>query len=56
MILYHMSTTLRLGDALEPDHERNAELCQPFLQALELGGDYFTGMKSLPPVSPTSRG
>ena len=44
MIVYHMSETLRLGDRLEPDHQRTEALCRPFIQALERSEDCFAAM------------
>lgn len=44
MILYHMSQTLRLGDEMKPDHQKNIRLVEPFLQALERSEDCFYGM------------
>ena len=44
MILYHMSQSLQLGDSLSLDHEQTSLLCQPFVQALEKGEDFFYGM------------
>ena len=44
MKLYHMSQTLQLGDALIPDYQKNMELVQPFIQALEQSIDCFYGM------------
>lgn len=41
MKVYHMSQTLRLGDALVPDHQRCAALARPFTQALERSVDCF---------------
>ena len=44
MIVYHMSETLKLGDRLEPDHQRTEALCCPFIQALERSEDCFAAM------------
>lgn len=44
MILYHMSQTLKCNDTLTPDFQRAAELCEPFIQALEYSEDCFYGM------------
>lgn len=44
MILYHMSQTLALGDALKPDYPNSKRLVQPFVQALEKSEDCFYGM------------
>ena len=44
MKVYHMSQSLKLGDILKPDHDETAELCQPFIQALERSEDCFYGM------------
>lgn len=44
MTVYHMSQTLKLGDALLPDHQRCAALAKPFTQALERGMDCFYSM------------
>ena len=44
MIVYHYSQTLREGDRLEPGHEDYSDLCEPFVQALERGGDCFHAM------------
>ena len=44
MILYHMSQTLKLGDELTPDYQKNTALVQPFVQALERSEDCFCGM------------
>ena len=44
MIVYHMSETLKLGDSLEPDHQRTEALCRPFIQALERSEDCFAAM------------
>lgn len=44
MKLYHMSQTLRLGNTLTPDHQRNTVLVRPFIQALEQSTDCFYGM------------
>ena len=44
MIVYHMSETLKLGDRLEPDHQRTEALCRPFIQALERSEDCFAAM------------
>ena len=44
MILYHMSQTLKCGDELTPDHQKNMTLVQPFVQALEQSLDCFYGM------------
>lgn len=44
MILYHMSQTLRLGDELITDYQKNTELALPFIQALEQNVDCFYGM------------
>lgn len=44
MILYHMSQTLKLGDEIKPDYQKNMRLVQPFIQALEQNEDFFYGM------------
>ena len=44
MKLYHMSQTLKLGDELTPDYQKNMALVQPFVQALEQNEDCFYGM------------
>ena len=44
MIVYHMSETLKLGDRLEPDHQRTEALSRPFIQALERSEDCFYAM------------
>lgn len=44
MKVYHMSDTLKLGDALSPDHKRCAALAQPFVQALEQSIDCYYAM------------
>lgn len=44
MILYHMSQTLKLGDELIVDYQKNMKLVQPFIQALEQSVDCFYGM------------
>lgn len=44
MKLYHMSQSLQLGEALTPDYQKNIELIQPFIQALEQSVDCFYGM------------
>lgn len=44
MKLYHISQTLKIGDTLKPDHDKKAELCLPFIQALECSEDCFYGM------------
>ena len=44
MILYHMSQTLQLGDALTPDYQKNVSLVQPFVQALDQSVDCFYAM------------
>ena len=44
MILYHMSQTLKLGDELIADYQKNMKLVQPFIQALEQSVDCFYGM------------
>lgn len=44
MILYHMSQTLKLGDELTPDYQKNFALVEPFVQALEQSVDCFLGM------------
>lgn len=44
MTLYHMSQTLKFGDELTPDYQKNFSLVQPFVQALEQGVDCFYGM------------
>ena len=44
MILYHMSQTLKLGDEMKPDYQKNMKLVQPFIQALEQSEDCFYGM------------
>ena len=37
MNFYHMSQTLQLGNQLIVDYQKNIELVQPFVQALEQG-------------------
>ena len=44
MRLYHISQTLKLGDALTPGHQRLFDLAEPFLQGLERGPDCFCAM------------
>ena len=44
MKVYHMSDTLKLGDALTPDHKRTTDLTEPFVQALEQGVDCYYAM------------
>ena len=44
MKLYHMSDTLKLGDAMSLDHKRTAALATPFVQALEQSEDCFYAM------------
>lgn len=44
MKLYHMSDTLRLGDALSLDFKETMSLAQPFIQALEKSEDCFYAM------------
>lgn len=44
MILYHMSQTLKCGDALIPDFQKLEGLCEPFVQALEYSNDCFYAM------------
>ncbi len=44
MIMYHISQTLLKGEALTPDGQSCAELCEPFVQALEYSKDCFVGM------------
>ncbi|MCI8915389.1 MAG: hypothetical protein HFF26_01790 [Oscillospiraceae bacterium] len=39
-----MSGTLKLGDALTPDHQRCAALARPFIQGLERSADCFYAM------------
>lgn len=41
MIVYHMSDTLKLNDALASDFKEQAELAEPFAQALEHGPECF---------------
>jgi len=42
--LYHMSQTLQLGNSMVPDYQKNMELVQPFVLALEKNTDCFYGM------------
>lgn len=44
MEVYHMSRTLRMGDAMVPDFERCFEHTAPFIQALERSEDCFCAM------------
>lgn len=44
MIVYHYSETLKEGDRLEPGHQDLMDLCEPFIKALEHGGDCFYTM------------
>lgn len=44
MRLYHISQTLKLGDALSPGHQRLSDLAEPFLQGLARGTDCFCAM------------
>ena len=44
MRLYHISQTLKLGDALSPGHQKLSDLAEPFLQGLERGPDCFCAM------------
>lgn len=44
MNVYHMSDTLKLGDALSPDFKKTMALAQPFVQALEQSQDCFYAM------------
>lgn len=44
MKLYHMSDTLKLGDALSLDFKETMGLAQPFIQALEKSEDCFYAM------------
>ena len=44
MKLYHISDTLKLGDTLQPDYQKNIQLVEPFVQALEQSMDCFCGM------------
>ena len=44
MRLYHISQTLKLGDALSPGHQRLSDLAEPFLQGLARGSDCFCAM------------
>lgn len=44
MNFYHMSQTLQLGNQLIVDYQKNMELVQPFVQALEQGRECFYGM------------
>ena len=32
MILYHMSQTLKLGDEIKPDYQKNMRLVQPLFK------------------------
>lgn len=41
MIVYHISETLREGDALENNHGRYDRFAEPFLQALEMGEQWL---------------
>lgn len=41
VIVYHMSDTLKLGESLTVDFKEQAELAEPFAQALEHGQDCF---------------
>lgn len=44
MKVYHMSDTLKLGDALTPDHKNTTALALPFVQALEQSVDCYYAM------------
>ncbi len=44
MKLYHMSDTLKLGEAMTPDFKKTMRLTQPFTQALEKSADCFYAM------------
>lgn len=44
MILYHMSDTLKVGDALVPDHKKNRALVEPFIKALKINRETFLAM------------
>ena len=44
MILYHISDTLQLGEAMSQDYKKNMELVIPFVQALERSEDCFYAM------------
>lgn len=44
MKLYHMSDTLKLGDAMTVDFKKTTSLAQPFVQALERSEDCFCAM------------
>lgn len=44
MILYHMSQTLKLGDIMTPDYQKNMALVEPFVQALKQSEDCFYSM------------
>ncbi len=44
MIVYHISQTLKEGDAMVRDHQRCMELSRPFIQALEYDKSCFYGM------------
>ena len=44
MKLYHLSDTLKLGEAMSLDYKKNFELALPFTQALERGEDCFYSM------------
>lgn len=44
MKLYHMSDTLKLGDAMTLDHKHTATLAEPFVQALEQSVDCYYAM------------
>lgn len=44
MKLYHMSDTLKLGDEMALDYKRTADLCLPFVQALEKSEDCYYAM------------
>jgi len=41
MTVYHISQTLHEGGALVSGHQRLGRLAEPFLQALEMGEDWF---------------
>lgn len=44
MRLYHISQTLKLGETLQPGHQKLSDLAEPFLQGLERGPDCFCAM------------
>lgn len=44
MIAYHYSPTLKEGDRLKPGYLDYTDLCEPFMQALSHGRDFFFGM------------